>query len=861
MRAIRRFFWNAVMGALAIASCLAFVACAPTMKEKEFERPKTDFSPRFDDVDVQGDGPEAVFDFNRIASMDGTYSPAVLHRITENLIAIGRESGQPEMNEVAQRLWGKIQDLPMTRNSVAMKNSPFAELAISQTEGSVRSELELVDHQIREGIAPIQLSLKSVSEKHKWPAGPQDADVAAGAIGEYLSKFSEEISKKEIYGPLKEALTLELAKQKEWVLGLGKKLAEAVAHLKSLGDLIQVLQDTIDQEKIEVPDALKTTLIQGHEIAKGLENCNSAQGALAVIVDVWSLLDEAQRETFIKPVNKDLYKLLHGKSKRDLQCLKDKNCGGVLRDLMKSLFILPKLEEYGVAKICGELNDQSLQFSIRTLREMTPALFQEVPTLTEEAVLKALQEKRQQLSDIKDNYAGFFQEKYQTWSAGNLPGVGSTYGFNTGRVRVTLRNREMRMTMVKESVTSAEAMGAGLSASAQLLRTGLVTEHGQQIAIDSVNQLLSLSGYFDRNKNLIPALLMPLEPSAPLLDVTQFTASQDSYAVMDKVTMGPDFKALSPRPEAVNISALQQAELLRGISQQIAFFKDWRPTIFESTLGLIKAQQLVPDFEAAALERPVFPKSDLLALSIADAAVILKNITKKFSAVFVVGLNNQITWVSDYDFNGGDTAVMAGVVDIVDGRRSALVKSEDVSRWIMALAEFLKATEGIEKTKSEILLSVGSDGKRALETLLDARRQLRLLLIGMANFLSNEMVDKDGLVMKSMKLSDMQSEKDESKSVLDQALTIRALLAAAEATKIDVYQVSAIEVYYKMNFHLYNPKIRFYSVAQQSQVMPLPIAMEIVRAMTELKKHLPPVSQKQLAWILEPWFLGLKTLF
>lgn len=845
---------------MAVAALLAVVACSPNVKEKKFDEPKTNFDPRYEDTDVQN-GSQLSFDFNRIASMDGFYSPAVMHRLTENLLSISELTGQTEFDQVAKRLWRKTQDLPGARNFVPVKSSPFAVLAIAQTEAPIQEELVLIDQKVRSGIAVIQSSLKTVVSQHPWPKGPQEVDVAAGFIAQFLEKFSTDLSAREIYQPLKDALITELATQKEWVQNLGKKLADSVQNLKKLGDLIHVLEDTIEKEKIDVPDNLKLTLTQGKEIAKGLESCNSAQGALAVIVDVWNLLDEQQRETFIKPVNKDLYKLLHGKSRKDLQCLKKSDCNGFLRDLVKQFFILPKLEAYGVAKICSELNDQSLQFSVRTLKEMAPSLFAEVPTLTEEAVLKAIQEKRQHLADIKNNYAEFFQEKFQTWGTAQLPGLGSTYGFNSGKMEVHLRNREMRMTLQKDSVTTPENVGTGLAAMAGLLNTDSQPMYGQQMGMDAVNQLLAMIGYADRNKKLMPALMMPLEESAPLLDVNQFSSSKDSYAMPDKVYLGTEFQSTLQRPEVIDLSALQQAELLNGIGHMMAYFRDWQTTAYESNLGIVKAKDLVPEFDLEALNKNVFPKSDLFALSIANAAVILKNIAKNFSQVFVVGLNNQITWVNEYDFQGGDTAVMAGVVDIVAGKRQSVVQSENVSRWMLAISQFLKASEGIEGTRSEILLKPDAQGVRPLDTLLDARKQLRLLLIGMSNFLSNQLVAKDGLVVKSMKLSDMQIESDVEKTVLDQALAIRALLTVADVTKVSLYRVSAIEIYYKMNLYLYNPKIRFYSVAPQSKAIPLPLAMEIVRSLSQLKPHLPPQSQKQLSWILEPWFMGMRSLF
>lgn len=854
-----RIFWVAM-------AFLGFqLGCSPTVQEKKFQDPKQNFDPRYADTDVLNKYPFGYFDFNKIVTLDGDYSMAAALRISENLISIGQTSENLELVNAGHRWIQKIQNLEGIQEKVLMKDTPFVSLVIAQTELSSLKSIQEAKTEIAKSLPKIEEVLQKAEMQYQWPKTTDGLVAAASAIADFLQSFSSGIEKSKIYSPVQNAIVAELSFQKKWVMDLGQKLSVELSKASKFGHLMEIANRTIQAEKIELSPEYKLMLDRGEQLAKDLSICQNPQAALRVIVDVWVLLDDKQREELIKPVNSSLYHLLKGRSDKNLNCLREEDCKGVLRDLIKQTFVLPQIQLFGVQKICQMVEDQSYQYTLKMIQDEIPSLYQQTPQLIREELAKTLKDKQDQLGLIQADYSGFLKSHIQTWSEAKLSSAGKVGSLELGRLNLNIRNRELRLRNLKDSsfenIASAESAGVGFSIGAELLNSELALEQRQQIGIEMINRLIGLSGHMDRDQKLVPAWLMPLEPQGPILDITQFVDKSDSWTMVDEVQFKNGFEISPARPQKINITAVGQAELLRGVAQMISFFKDWKQTAYEKSLGLVQAQDLTPEFDFDELKRPLFPKTEMLTLSVADAAVILKNITKKFSQFFIVSLNNEIKWSNEYDLINGDPAVMAGVVDIIDGERAQTVKSSDVSRWILAISEFLKASEGIEETKAEMLLAKDAAGRRPLDTLIESRRQLKLLLVGLSNFLSNQLVDKDGLVVNSMTLQSLKKEPIVFKSVLDQALAIRALVVASQITQVKVYQVSAIEIYYKMNFNLFNPKIRFYSANPRNVEMPLPIALEIVRSLGILKPYLPEVSQKQLELILAPWYEGFKTLY
>jgi hypothetical protein len=853
-------------------SIWAVVACAPSLSERIYAPVKQDFKPRYEDPDLlQKYQQEDYFTFNRIVSLEANCSMGAALRIIENLFNLQALTGEEKIGAAATRLNNKIHALDKEHETVLVKNSPYTELLVTNTQELVSNALKAAESKILKSVEQSNQLVQQLGREKKWLDSPQNVFITATAISNFLQEIRISIKNAEMFEPVKTAILSGLENKKNNILSIGDKLNQGIKKSTRLNDMTALLTQIIRDEKIDLPEDISKKLLQGQEIAKGLMTCNSAQSAMSVLVNVWYLLDANERETNIKSVNSELFELLNHASSQELECLRKSSCS-FLRRLKKDIFVLSKVESYGVAKLCSEVNDKAQKFAIKSLEEMGPQLFVQVPNLVVTTINNEASKKLISLREIQKDYFGFVSEKLQNWSQTKLPAGGLLSALDLGTLKLSLTGREIQMQLLPSKSASAESIGVGLSLISTLLSRELPRElsqarelslaASQKLALEGLNQLISLSGYQTHKQQLTPAWATPLEKGAPLLDISSFIERADAFSVTDILSMKQGYLINAAVPTEVNLSALGQAELLRGISRMMNYLKDWQVTNFESSLGLVKAKNLVPEFDIDELDRPLFPKAELYTLALADAAVLLKNITKNYSQFFVVDLNNKTKWVNEFDFKNGETSALAGVVDIKNGRRANTVHAEDVSRWIIAISDFLKATEGIENTKSKILLDSDSAGHKPLDTIIEARKDLRLLLIGLSNFLSSHLLGPDGLVINSFDIVEFKSDFKKNIKVLDQALAIRALLAAAQATKVNLYEVSAVEIYYKMNNTLYNPKTRFYTnLGVADRTISLPVALDIVLALSELKPVLPPDSQKQLSWILQPWYAGFKTLY
>lgn len=851
-----------ILKLIALLGTLGFVACAPKVQEPTYENPKNQFGPRNSDSDVREKGNLQSFQFDQFVTMNGQVSVGPMYRMAENISALGEISKNSSLSGLGRDLTLKIQKLAAT--PVAVSDTPYIQLLITETRDEVRQVLV----QLEADLLASQKILVELAHRQgagvQWPKGPIQPLAAAQFAGEFLMVYAESVAQSEALDIVKEQVHTELQTQRETVLKLGAEVQAQLPKIRRLGDFLNYIEQLMIREEMEIPPELRATLFDGKNIARGLGKCGSAQDALAVIVDVWKMLEPEQRKQYFKPVNEDLYSLLDGKDDKELQCLKQENCKGILKDLMKSMFILPKLEQYGVEKICQELNDQALAYAKNAVSEEISTILPTLPQILTESLNESFAKQLAELRGIRSNYGKFIKEKVTAWSQESLPNKGQILGLEAAQLKTSLVRNKMNFTPVIAPVTS-EGLGASLAAFQSAWKAGGLAQDIQiQTGLEMINRLAALGGYPTEFGNMAPALLSPMNTQAPTLDLTRITELTSPYAMTDALTVKNGFTPVVDRPNRINLSAKSQAELVRGLSEILFYLRDWETTSFDQSLGLVTASQMLPEYkDVPDLQRSLFPKESLMALAIGDLAVSLQNLTKERSQFFVVGLKNSVTWVNDFNFETGDAAVMAGVVDIENGERKDIVRSEDVARWVLALGTFLKASEGIENTKSSLLLEVDASGKRPLDTFLDARRQIKLLMVGLANFLSHQMMDGDGFIHSELTLPGLVPSQPKNKSVLDQMLSIRALLMATEITKVDIYQISATEIYYHMNNHLFQAKLRFYSFESKTESPEkifLPVLVEGLRALSELKPHLPSKSQEQLDWILEPWISGLREL-
>jgi hypothetical protein len=846
---------------LLILTILMFLgtACAPKKQQLHIDTPPMDFKEKVDDADVQGQGLYST-DFDQSVTVKNQSETALVYRLSENMMEIGRSEQNPDLQESGRELLQKLIKAPGLAGSLDITQSPYVELAITETRDEVKQALGQVDTELQKDMTLLNQLLQEMGKSYPWPSQTLPVDQAGKVISGFLGEFAQKANDLDLFAALKTQLQAEITDQQKWIIDITTQVQQELSTVKHFSDLMDYIQKFLVAQQITPPDDLKKTLDQGALLSQDLRACHSDRAVLTAIVDVWTILDDQQRVKYIKPESEALYAQLKKSSDKDLQCLKTTDCMNPIKGLVKQI-ILWKISNMGVDKLCASIDQSALGYVLSTVETEVPQLYAQLPGYVSTALAKAIADKTKVMNDIRDDYAGFLKQQVKTWSAAHLLNQGKVRGFDSGGLTLSMKNKELQWQVVPGPATS-ENTGASMSAlTTAFADPTMDPKLVQQSSLNLINQLVALGGYTTEYGTLTPALLTPLSPSAPILDLNKLTTLPDIYALPDQFATASNWQPREIHPKQFSLSARSQAELIRGLSHVIRYLSDWRTSAYDTTLGNITAATLVPDYkDVAELQSAMFPKADLMTLAIGDLAVTLENLSKKMSQAFLVGLNdNKITFVNDYDLQNGETVAMGGVVDIKNGQRAQVVRSQDLSRWILALSDFISSVEGIEKTKADILLGKSPDGKTSVDALVSARHQLKLLMVSFANLLSHQMVGKDGLVMSQLKLTDLGTETGQ-KTLLDQALAIQALMRASQVTGIRIYRVSAHEIYFRLNHKKYLPKMHFYSMSGQVEKVDLETLSEMLRAMSDLKSSLPEKSQRQAEWIMQPWLAGLSQL-
>jgi hypothetical protein len=185
--------------------------------------------------------------------------------------------------------------------------------------------------------------------------------------------------------------------------------------------------------------------------------------------------------------------------------------------------------------------------------------------------------------------------------------------------------------------------------------------------------MLALGGFETPSKKPYPSLAVSIDPALPFkhFAIRGDISSKVPFAVPDSFTVAQDLTPTISESAGKNVSVKAQAELLRGLAAMTRYFRDWKKNGFDDSLGAVQVGHLIKDLPAGSVTSGLFPKDSFFALGVANAASILTNMTKRLSPVFLIDITRKTTWANDRSDDSDQPATMAGIVDIVGGKRHA----------------------------------------------------------------------------------------------------------------------------------------------------------------------------------------------
>lgn len=800
--------------------------------------------------------------------LDRELDTASYLRLAEDLQALSHHQRSQYLSQLSRRLIEtyRSQPLPMTKFS----HSLYAQTMIGEGEPQVKRELEVVSREIRTAINAIVSLLEKSKKTFPWPEQLKNFPHAVTTADAYTKWLLERIPTlglpKEMEKPLTGAIKGEYGRLRPVVIEYSDRLERS----KNLSHAVTtVKQATIALDvKIAPRDAGQLRLAE--ELVQSIEATQSSQDALALVIQVWRAIPPEEREKVFKEAAPEFYDFLADKDELSLSCLAAPFCLNPILELARRLVILPKISEYGVAKIRSQIDQSARDHLISSVLRQASAMMPKVPELIKEKALGEAKKYTDLIATVRKDFAGFARKSISAWEKEEFQSP--LRSLDPSRVKVRIRGND------RIDVALPKQGKYGASSGAEVLGLSLATAHSflpeekskitKADLLDPIVKLLAVTGFRQSGGKLFPSFLLPLDGKrTEIFDVKNLLKGTTSYAVPDSFIVSNDMIMNRGNTLAANASVGAQAELLRGISRQIRFHRDWEQNLFDEKLGNVPIDEMVKELPKGAVDFSPFPKEMIFTVAVGASGAILQNIVRPLSPAFLVLPKGRVLWGDRYKEIGegeGNVSTVAGLVNIEKGKRGSRVRTADLARYILALDEFLSATEGIEQTKSPQLNEKIADDRTVLEELQEARRYLRLFQLALTNFLVHVAQDKDGSFRSGYDLETRTADPGE-RTLTDQTLAIRALLASARQLDLKLFSWAALDGYYFMNRSMWDQERQFYvthispSGQKTGEASLLEIASTL-RAGDELSSEMKAEGRRQWEQIAKPWVKAIEEL-
>jgi hypothetical protein len=785
-------------------------------------------------------------------------------RLAEDIQALSRFQNSETLFQLSRDLVNSYrgEETP----SRPFSRSIYADTMIGEGEPQVKPELDAVSRDLRSAIDAVFGLLEKSKTAFPWPERIINYNDAIQTADEYVRWLSDKIPSlnlsPKISRPLQGAIHGEYRRLRPELQNFANKISGS----RSFAEAVSTVKSALEKFKVKLDPEIAAQFVKADSLVASLETTRTSQDALSLIIEVWQSIPPGDREAVFKEAAPEFYDFLKGKDEASLKCLASGWCLNPVLEVARRLVILPKISEYGVDKIRNQIDSAARDQLLATVLEAASELLPTVPDLVKTQAMGEAQKYQDLINRVLKNFAGFAKDAFRDWEKENFRA--ELRGLDPSRVKIRIRGRDkIRVALPKPGrsgsvTTGAEVLGLSLS----LAQEHLPESSDQKAALlEPINKLLAITGFRQFGGKLFPSFLLPIDGKrSDVFDIRQLLQGRTTYAVPDSFRANEDF--IMDRAKALaNASVGSQSELLRGISRQIRFHRDWERNQFDEVLGDTQIEDIIDQIPKGSVNYSAFPKDMIFTLAVGGAGAILQNVVRDLSPAFLILPNGKFIWGDKYKEIGegeGNVSTVAGLVDVVNGKRGQFVRTADVARYILALDEFLSAMEGIEQTKSALLTNVGKNGKSVLDELRDARRYLRLFQMALTNYLTFVAQNKDG-GFHSVYDIEKKSVVPGDRLLADQALAIRALMASSRQLNLKLFSWAALDGYFFMNKTMWDESQQFYAptVKPSGQKMGAASILDVaatLRAGEELSPFMSTSIRAQWEQIAGLWVRALQ---
>ncbi len=845
---------KSIFGQFLILLTVGGIACSPTAQEKAGPNTELKFEPRLTDRELPWDkiaakNPQFFFERNT----DFVVSGDQVMNTFENLMNLGDLLRDPNLRQKGHDYVRAFYANRKNATIAEVKQSLYLEAALGEKRLVLIQLLKNKQEGLKNSVVPVQKTSDAVAGLARTVENLPLSAIAP-FIQHLLDKYLELLQSNGAFKDVWRGFRREVdEKYRAPLLELGLALGQ-VSPDKSVQENVSYMRAVtrlpLDAKTIaRVGDKLTFA----ESLATRVDKLDSSDEGVKIILDLWLTMSGEERKQKFGEISGALYWVLNQFSNAEIIFMRQNFPWGAKEIGVRKAF-QAAIYLYGVDKVKNKIAEALQKSVVPQFEQELKKEILNLPKLILEKTKLTMEGNAKKIDGllVGTNYRQFFVDLSVSWGQRELFGGKSTMlGMEGDRYHVTVsESGDVQFSpdrYVRPNTTTSGVLGASLSMSEQ--RFQRVTEFEgaaydspayYSMVVEVLNKIPALGGFKKIDEAPYPSFHLlkgASDPFEPPLDIKTQTGSDHYYSVPDFIVLKPPFSMdrAGTVSNGVQFGVHNQAELLRGLSHMIEFFRDWRSNGFDVKMSQYKLGDLIPDLPPHLEKELLFPKEKLFEYCLGIGSIILENLQRSGSGLVLFGYDGKLrlgeTLKTD---EKAKESLMAALVDVnLKGRRD-FVRSGDLARFILAMGKFVQAVEGFENTHSTLIQEETKGEKLLLNRLKKSIADVRVLMALFSNFLIHKMQRSDGAIEASYSLSRDQVD-SRSRNLEDQALVIQALLLTGETLSMGTYLGSAYDTYFGMNHVFFDDTQAFYSSSDRAWVKPESYVLtEIMVALAKL---------------------------
>lgn len=826
---------------------IGLFACSPKVQNKDLPPTDSINKPNLDEITTLAQ-PEATSSRMKL-EWKGEVPTSEVNLVIKDYIEIGDKLNDGQLKAVGIKLYNKLYKEGASWQE-HFDNLPFMALYRKTALPEVKKEIKRIDSELNKSLTLAKTLTTQSRNKVKWPT-KATFDQSLHLLELVLTDLEVKYQENDFYPEFKTELITQFKSEKTNNLLYLKSFSENIKSQINLSFLISEIKKLAQEYSYQFDTETAALLQKSVNLGVKIDSISDSRSALTALIEVWLFLDSSDREKEIKPISLDLFNFLNSRTEEEIRCLVDSRCGGLWDSLVKTLFILPKIDAFGPQNIQKKLNQRSYAIATQVLDQKFYAVISNIHKRINSMLDKGILKGKQRLLEINANTLKYVDTKLLDWVSNNV--ADNTALYNTilwPNIKISRNNSNVLIftSINRDNSVTKETIGTSFQVANVLLNKANLDElSARKLLLEQINILFSFGGiaseFPDKNKyqtGLVRNLQSPLAE----FNLTKAISSTDSYSLEDRFVLD-DVLHRNKNVSSYKLSARSTAHFILGLAEMVDYLKDWRENNYDTLLGQVKPSELFQS-EPTANEESVFSKTKFFGYAAGHLANILSNFNKPTTSIALIDGNSKLTWSNELA-NASSSAFLYSIfVNVENNFKSETMNIEDMTLLIQVLARLIDAVQGIEKTHFPEFTKPLTDlkGKSVVQVINENIQSVSKAFIPLGNTIATKMKkltgeNEAGLIFNQINITNFQN--NSAKYYLsDQLKAMDAMILVYEKTKIDSYLWAALEIFnYLQKF--YNPKTNYYQF--NDEVATVPNTLTLLKTLIHIKPYLQKNEQ------------------